>query len=144
MRRDVATELKELRLLGMAGAWTDLLAQGGLQIAASKWLMEHMLQAEHTDRAMRSISHQMKVARFPIHRNLAGFDFACESAAQIDESQIDKLATLEFVDTAQNVVFIGGPTVVPGTGVEPVRPLCRKRRILSPMCLPISPSGHCT
>ena len=109
MRRDVATELKELRLLGMAGDWTDLMAQGESQIAASKWLIEHLLQAEHTDRAMRSISHQMKVARFPIHRDLAGFDFACESAAQIDESQIDKLATLEFVDTAQNVVFIGGP-----------------------------------
>ena len=109
MRRDVASELKELRLLGMVGAWTDLLAQGESQIAASKWLIEHLLQAEHTDRAMRSISHQMKVARFPIHRDLAGFDFACESASQIDESQIDKLATLEFVDTAQNVVFIGGP-----------------------------------
>ena len=101
--------LKELRLLGMVSAWTDLLAQGESQIAASKWLIEHLLQAEHTDRAMRSISHQMKVARFPIHRDLAGFDFACESAAQIDESQIGKLATLEFVDTAQNVVFIGGP-----------------------------------
>jgi hypothetical protein len=62
MRRDVATELKELRLLGMVGAWTDLLAQGESQIAASKWLIEHLLQAEHTDRAMRSISHQMKVA----------------------------------------------------------------------------------
>ena len=109
MRRDIATELKELRLLGMVGAWTDLLAQGESQTAASRWLIEHLLQAEHTDRAMRSISHQMKVARFPIHRDLAGFDFACESAAEIDQSQIDKLATLEFVDTAQNVVFIGGP-----------------------------------
>ena len=62
MRRDVATELKALRLLGMAGAWTDLLAQGESQIGASKWLIEHLLQAEHTDRAMRSINHQMKVA----------------------------------------------------------------------------------
>ena len=73
---------------------------------------EHLLQAEHTDRAMRSISHQMKVARFPIHRDLAGFDFTLESAKDLDEGQIDKLATLEFVDTAQNMVFIGGP----GTG----------------------------
>ena len=31
--------------------------------------------------------------------------------------------------------------VVPETGVEPVRPLCTKRRILSPLCLPISPLG---
>ena len=112
MRRDVTTELKELRLHGMVGAWTDLTAQGDSQVAASKWLIEHLLQAEHTDRAMRSISHQMKVARFPIHRDLAGFDFTLESAKDLDEGQIDKLATLEFVDTAQNVVFIGGP----GTG----------------------------
>lgn len=109
MRRDVSTELKDLRLHGMVGAWTDLLAQGESQVASSKWLIEHLLQAEHTDRAMRSICHQMKVARFPIHRDLAGFDFA---SSEVDETLVAKLATLEFTDTAQNVVFIGGP----GTG----------------------------
>ena len=109
MRRDVSTELKELRLHGMAAAWADLIAQGQEQVASAKWLIEHLLQAEHTDRAMRSIAHQMKVAKFPIHRDLAGFDFA---SSAVDETLIDKLATLEFADTAQNVVFIGGP----GTG----------------------------
>jgi len=109
MRRDVSTELKDLRLHGMVSAWTDLIAQGQEQVASCKWLIEHLLQAEHTDRAMRSISHQMKVAKFPIHRDLAGFDFA---ASAVDETLVDKLATLEFADTAQNVVFIGGP----GTG----------------------------
>jgi hypothetical protein len=32
MRRDVTTELKELRLHGMVGAWTDLTAQGDSQV----------------------------------------------------------------------------------------------------------------
>ena len=109
MRRDVTTELKDLRLHGMTLAWTDLLAQGESSVAASKWLIEHLLQAEHTDRAMRSINHQMKAARFPIHRDLAGFDF---KSAKVDESLISKLCTMEFTDTAQNVVLIGGP----GTG----------------------------
>ena len=109
MRRDVSTELKDLRLHGMVGAWTDLMAQGESQVASSKWLIEHLLQAEHTDRAMRSISHQMKAAKFPIHRDLAGFDFA---SSKVDQALVSKLATLEFADTAQNVVFIGGP----GTG----------------------------
>ena len=109
MRRDVSTELKELRLHGMAGAWADLIAQGESQVASCKWLIEHLLQAEHTDRAMRSITHQMKVAKFPIHRDLAGFDLA---SSAVDETQLNRLATLEFADTAQNVVFIGGP----GTG----------------------------
>ena len=109
MRRDVTTELKELRLYGMVGAWTDLTAQGDAATASSKWLIEHLLQAEHTDRAMRSVSHQLKAAKFPIHRDLAKFDFA---ASSVDEDLVKTLATMAFTDTAQNVVFIGGP----GTG----------------------------
>ena len=38
-----------------------------------------ILKAEASDRATRSISHQMKAARFPIHRDLAGFDFAIQA-----------------------------------------------------------------
>ena len=109
MRHDITTELKELRLNGMASAWMDLVALGETGTATSKWLIEHLLQAEHTDRAMRSISHQMKAARFPIHRDLAGFDF---HLSKVDESLVKQLATLEFTDTAQNAVLIGGP----GTG----------------------------
>jgi len=109
MKRDVTTELKELRLHGMVSAWTDLLAQGPASIESSKWLIEHLLQAEHTDRAMRSVSHQMKTAKFPVHRDLAGFDF---TSSKVDQDLVSQLATLTFTDTAQNVVLIGGP----GTG----------------------------
>jgi DNA replication protein DnaC len=109
MRADVATELKELRLHGMVGAWTDLMAQGEASTTSSKWLIEHLLQAEHTDRAMRSVRHQMNAAKFPKHRDLAGFDFAC---SKVDQALVKQLATLTFTDTAQNVVLIGGP----GTG----------------------------
>jgi DNA replication protein DnaC len=107
--RDVTSELKELRLHGMASAWTDLMAQGTTSTESSKWLIAHLLQAETTDRAMRSVSHQMNVAKFPVHRDLAGFDFDASSA---DQHLIKELATLSFTDTAQNAVFIGGP----GTG----------------------------
>jgi hypothetical protein len=51
---DVTTELNGLRLHGMAGAWTDLIAQGTTSTESSRWLIEHLLQAETTDRAMRS------------------------------------------------------------------------------------------
>ena len=107
--RDVTTELKELRLHGMAGAWTDLLAQGTPSTESSRWLIEHLLQAETTDRAMRSVSHQMHAAKFPVHRDLAGFDF---DACQVDQPLIRQLATWSFTESAQNVVLIG----CPGTG----------------------------
>jgi DNA replication protein DnaC len=109
-KRDVQSELKALRLGGMASAWADLMEQdGGATIQSSRWLIEHLLQAEDVDRHMRSIAHQMKAARFPIHRDLAGFDF---EVSQVDKALIKKLADLSFTEDAQNVVLIGGP----GTG----------------------------
>jgi DNA replication protein DnaC len=108
--RDVAAELKSLRLYGMVSAWEEIAAQGdsaGLQSA--RWLVEHLLQSEHTDRAMRSVSYQMHAAKFPVHRDLAGFDFG---QSKVDRSLIGDLAGLSFTDQAHNVVFIGGT----GTG----------------------------
>ena len=107
--RDVTIELKGLRLHGMASAWTDLMAQETATTASSKWLVEHLLEAETTDRAVRSVTHQMNAAKFPVHRDLAGFDF---DVSPVDRHLVKELATLSFADTAQNVVFIGGP----GTG----------------------------
>ena len=107
--RELMSEFKELRLHGMAVAWEELTASSGTRIETSRWLIEHLLQAEHTDRAVRSISYQMHAARFPVHRDLAGFDFA---QAKADEKLIRQLADLSFTGEAHNVVFIGGT----GTG----------------------------
>jgi DNA replication protein DnaC len=107
--RDLMAELKELRLHGMASAWEELASQGEASTASSKWLLEHLLQQEHADRAVRSVNHQMNMAKLPMHRDLAGFDFSASSA---DARLVRDLSNLEFTDTAQNVVFIGGP----GTG----------------------------
>lgn len=110
VQRDIGAELKGLRLHGMANAWADLVEQGGsAELASSRWLVEHLLQAEEVNRHMRSIAHQTKVARFPLHRDLAGFDF---EVSQVDKTLIFKLADLSFTQDAQNVVLIGGP----GTG----------------------------
>jgi DNA replication protein DnaC len=107
---DVIVELKQLRLQGMAGAWADLVEQGtNASLDGSRWLIEHLLAAEAADRAMRSVSNQMHAARFPVHRDLAGFDFAI---SPVDRNLVDQLADTAFTDTMHNVVLIGGP----GTG----------------------------
>ena len=111
--RELMVELKQLRLHGMALAWADLVEQGGEGVGgsldASRWLVEHLLQAETTDRAMRSVSHQMNAAKFPVHRDLAGFDF---EASPVDQKVIHQLAEATFTEAAHNAVLVGGP----GTG----------------------------
>lgn len=78
-------------------------------VQTSRWLIEHLLQAEHAHRAFASVRHQMKAARFPLNRDLAGFDF---EASTLDQKLVRQLNTLAFTDAAQNAVLIGGP----GTG----------------------------
>ena len=108
--RNVSDELKALRLYGMVDAWSDIMAQGTLAtVESSRWLIEHLLDAEHTDRAMRSMRYQIQAAKFLVHRDLAGFDF---DHAKVDRSLIMELADLSFTDAAHNVVLIGGT----GTG----------------------------
>ncbi len=51
----------------------------------------------------------MHTAKFPVHRDLAGFDFA---HSKVDHGLITDLADLSFTEAAHNVVFIGGT----GTG----------------------------
>ena len=70
---------------------------------------ETPLRAEHAERHMRSIAHQMKRARFSLHRDLAGFDF---TGSVVDRSLVEQLSDLSVTEAAQNVVLIGGP----GTG----------------------------
>ena len=108
--RDLGVELKQLRLHGMASAWADLIEQGSnTGLDTSRWLIEHLLQAETTDRAMRSVSHQMHTAKFPVHRDLAGFDF---DVSPVDRKLVLQLAETDFTEAAHNVVLVGGP----GTG----------------------------
>ncbi len=78
----------------MAAAWLDLVEQGSHSgLDSSRWLIEHLLQAEATDRAMRSVSHQMHAAKFPVHRDLAGFDF---EASPVDRKLVLRLAESDF------------------------------------------------
>lgn len=108
--RDIVAELKSLRLFGMAGTWGELSAQDADgRLDATRTLLERLLEAEGTDRALRSVRYQMNAARFPVHRDLAGFDF---EHSCVERKQINELSDLSFTDEAHNVVFIGGP----GTG----------------------------
>ncbi|MDE2281097.1 MAG: IS21-like element helper ATPase IstB [Xanthomonadaceae bacterium] len=107
---DLIAELKGLRLYGMASGYAEALQNSSsVELQQTEWLLQHLVQAEQTDRGLRSIRYQMQAARFPIHRDLAGFDF---EQSKVDRRQIESFATLAFTERAENIVLIGGT----GTG----------------------------
>ncbi len=109
MSNDIVARLKALRLHGMATNWPELLAHNRHAALNPEDLMRHLLDAESAEREVRGIAYQHLQARFPAHRDLAGFDFA---ASDVNEILVRDLHKTEFTDHVHNVVLIGGP----GTG----------------------------
>jgi len=101
--------LKSMKLYGMASAIATLDEQGAPAFRQAGELLDKLVKAEVAEREVRSINYQMNIARFPAHRDLAGFDFS-ESA--INEGQVKTLHRGAFLDETENIVLIGGP----GTG----------------------------
>jgi len=109
--------LKALKMYGMAQAVGDLIEQGAPAFDAAVPILSQLLKpvlsfaegAEMAEREVRSIAYQIKAARFPAYKDLAGFDFA---SSEVNEAMVRQLHRGEFIDGADNVVLIGGP----GTG----------------------------
>lgn len=101
--------LKSLKLYGMAHAVADLAQQDSPAYQAATPVLENLVKAELSEREVRSVAYQMRAAKFAAHRDLAGFDFQQSMA---NEALIRQLCSGDFMDTAQNVVLVGGP----GTG----------------------------
>lgn len=101
--------LKSLKLFGMADTIATMATQASPVYQQAVPILENLLKAEVAEREVRSVSYQMKVAKFPAYRDLTGFEFG---DSQIDEALVRSLHRCEFIDDAQNVVLVGGP----GTG----------------------------
>ena len=94
---DLEAELKSLKLFGMAAAYAEVASQGGAKLQSSEWLLWQLLQAEIEDRHIRSIRYQLQSARFPVHRDLGGFDF---EQSKVDRPLVEQLASSAFIDAA--------------------------------------------
>lgn len=114
MRHDPASGaivimLRELKMHGMANAVSELAQQASPAFEAAQPILSQLLKAETAEREVRSVSYQLKLARFPVYRDLAGFDF---EQSEVNEALVRQLHRCEFLEDAQNVVLVGGP----GTG----------------------------
>lgn len=101
--------LRVLKLRGMAQAVADLAEQDSPAFQAALPVLSDLVKAEVAEREVRSLAYQMKVAKFPAYRDLNGFDF---QASEVNEPSIRKLHSCNFMESWQNIVFLGGP----GTG----------------------------
>ncbi|MGH8114150.1 MAG: IS21-like element helper ATPase IstB [Rhodanobacteraceae bacterium] len=133
MSLELVPTLKTLHLHGMAQALDELARQDAPRYRTALPCLTTLLEAEVAERAVRSIAYQMKRARFPVYRDLAGFDFR---QSPVDEALVRQLHTGTFMQAAHNVVLVGGPGtgkshLATALGVQTITALHRRVRFFS-------------
>jgi len=107
MMNALIEQLTTLRLHGMAGCAQDLLtARTPPNLITA---LKQLIEAEVTERRVRSIHYQMRIARFPHHKDFATFDYELSAVKQ---TEIQQLCTGQFTKDAHNLILVGGT----GTG----------------------------
>ena len=109
LRNDVLVILKELGLTGAHSAYDELLEQGRRTGSTPEKILLALLRAEKAERHMRSIRYRLGIAKFPVVKDLEGFDF---SSSAVSEDRVRTLCQGGFMEARANVVFVGGT----GTG----------------------------
>ncbi|HTG05933.1 MAG TPA: IS21-like element helper ATPase IstB [Bradyrhizobium sp.] len=125
--------LKSLKLYGMAQALGEWVDQASPLYQNSQPMLSALIKAEVAEREVRSVAYQKKSARFPVYRDLAGFDFV---QSPVDEALVRQLHRGDFIEHAQNIVLVGGPGtgkthLATAIGVHAIEHLRRRVRFFS-------------
>src|SRR5271163_2989816 len=95
----------ELRLGGIAAQYSALAQKAAEQHTSFTDFAEELLSAERESRRARARELFARVAGFPAIKTLDQYDFNFATGAP--RKQIMELASLAFIERAQNVVFLG-------------------------------------
>jgi len=101
--------LKRLGLTQLARALPRLLDEARQQQLSYDAFLQMALEAEIGGRQQRALERRMRAARLPRRVRLEAFDFSFQPT--LSERLVRELASLRFIQTATNVVFLGPPGV---------------------------------
>ena len=108
-RQEILAIMDELKLAGMRAAFDEVLANGLKRQHPVPRIVGDLLKAEIAEKQARSIKYRLTIAKLPLARELADFEFA---GTPINEALVRELAAGTFLANQRNAVFVGGT----GTG----------------------------
>jgi DNA replication protein DnaC len=108
-RTEVLDLMGELKLYGMRLSYDEVMSTGLKRQHAPPQIVGDLLKAEIAEKQARSIKYQMTIAKLPLAKDIAEFDF---SDGLINEALVRDLADGAFLAQQRNIVLIGGT----GTG----------------------------
>ena len=108
-RHDILEMMLALKLTGMRAAFDEIVATGIKRQHSIQEIVGSLLTAEIAEKQARSIKYQITIAKLPLAKEIAEFDFA---ATPINDTLVRDLATGGFLAHQRNAVLVGGT----GTG----------------------------
>ena len=96
---------RELRLTAVPDLYGAIAQRAAAKTASFTDFLEEILRGERDARRVRAREMFARLAGFPTVKTLDGFDFGF--ATGVPRQQIHELATLAFIERAENVVFLG-------------------------------------
>lgn len=106
---DISMACNELKLSGVLQCYQSIADEcGKLNTSYSEYL-NRILRYELSTREQRAKEILLKLAHLPVLKTLEMFDFA---SSNVNQMQVQELASLQFIHNKENLIFIGSP----GTG----------------------------
>jgi DNA replication protein DnaC len=104
-RTEILDLMGKLKLFGMRAAFDEIIANGIKRRHEPQRIIGDLLKAELADKAARSIKYQLGIAKLPLAKELADFQF---KDTPINEGLVRDLATGSFIAQQRNIVLAGG------------------------------------
>src|SRR6201988_5574914 len=99
----------ELKLYGMKAAFDEIMATAVKRQHEPQRIVGDLLNAEIKEKQARSIKYQLTIAKLPLAKDIADFQF---DGTPINQTLVNDLAGGNFIAQQRNVVLVGGT----GTG----------------------------
>lgn len=109
MNENIATTMRKLRLSGMAETIDLRLQEAAGNGLSHEEFLELILQDEEVIRKQRQFARRIKVADFRDKKTLEDFDWSFNK--MIKRKQIYDLASCQFMDEKNDILFVGPPGV---------------------------------
>src|ERR1700747_1523835 len=104
-RHEIIEMMGTMQLAGMRAAFDELVADGLKRQHPVQRIIGELLKAEIAEKQARSIKYQLTIAKLPLAKELAEFEFA---GTPINEGLVRDLAAGAFLANQRNAVLVGG------------------------------------
>lgn len=101
--------LGQLRLMSLRDRLDNLLDEASKKEMNLREALHFFVTVELASKTEKRVRMGQTMARFPYQKSLDQYDYAAQPS--VDPKQVRELATVRFVDNAENVVLLGPPGV---------------------------------